>query len=699
MARDFILEIGTEEIPARFMQDALNQLKTKTGELIKENRFKVAATDDAVMVYGTPRRLVVYIKDLDETQESFETEVKGPAKKAAYDDAGQPTKAVLGFARSQGVAVEDLVVKNIGSGEYVYAVRKEEGRSVEGLLPELCLRLIGGLNFPKPMRWADHEIRFVRPVRWLLSLYGTVVVPFELAGVASGRITYGHRFLAKEPREIADPLDYLNRIKNDMFVMVDAEERKKKVHEQVIAMTEAAGGKFREDESFRELLEEVIYLVEYPDALVGSFNEDFLKLPKEVVVTPMREHQRYFPIEKEDGSLVNKFIAVSNGINNDLVREGNEKVLRARLADAKFFYDEDLKVALEANVEKLKKIVFQESLGTVYDKVERIISTGEYLYENLSLQQPEVLQTTKRAGYLCKSDLVSNMVFEFPELQGVMGRDYAVRNGETEHVAEAIFEHYLPRFAGDILPETKAGQILSIADKVDTVVGCFAVGIQPTGSQDPYALRRQALGICHIILNSDMRLSLQALIGKAFANYEGKIEAKLSREETIKEVTEFFRQRVKNILESKGITYDVIDAVLAPGYDDLIDTVNRAEALTNLRNQEIFGKLLTAYNRVANLAKKAETSHIEPAVFVEEAEKALYKEYVNASEEFKTYLQEGQYRQLFQRFALLQQPIDNFFEQIMVMVDDERVKNNRLALLKQISDLMLPIADLTKIVQ
>ncbi|KNZ68243.1 glycyl-tRNA synthetase subunit beta [Thermincola ferriacetica] len=698
MAKDFLLEIGTEEIPARFMDDALMQLGAITGELIKEYRFKTPDEKGAVQVYGTPRRLVVSISNLGETQESAESEAKGPSVKAAYDEQGQPTKAALGFARSQGVAVEDLVVKNTGAGEYVFAVKREEGRNVAELLPEFCLQLINGLSFPKPMRWADHEMRFVRPIRWILALYGEDVINFQVAGTVSGRTTKGHRFLGKGEAEIANPADYFRRIEKELFVVIDPEERKRRITREVEALTKQAGGYFKEDDDFRELLDEVVHLVEYPVALTGSFEPDFLKLPKEVVVTPMREHQRYFPVEKEDGQLLDKFIAISNGINNDLVREGNEKVLRARLADAKFFYDEDLKVPLAENVDKLKKIVFQESLGTVYDKVERIIKLGTYLAEALQIDGA-VQETIKRAGYLCKADLVSNMVYEFPELQGVMGKDYARHSGETDAVAEAIFEHYLPRFAGDILPEAKAGQILSIADKMDTVVGCFAVGIQPTGSQDPYALRRQALGICHVILNSGLRVSLSALVKRAYDNYEGKIEAKLNKEETVAEVLEFFRQRIKNILENKAISYDVIEAVLASGYDDLIDTVNRAEALTNLRNQEIFDKLLRAYNRVANLANKAETEDIEPALLKEEAEKALYKEFLTASEEFRTYLKEGQYRQLFQRFALLQQPIDNYFEQVMVMVDDERIKNNRLALLKQITNLMLPIADLTKIVQ
>lgn len=699
MAKDFLLEIGTEEIPARFMKDALDQLKSNAIQLMQEYRLNTGNGEGSVQTYGTPRRLVLSVKGLEETQASAETEAKGPSVKAAYDESGQPTKAALGFARGQGVEVTDLVVKNTGAGEYVFAVKREEGRDTVGLLPELCLKLIASLNFPKPMRWADHEMRFVRPVRWLLALFGDDIIPFEVAGIKSGRLTYGHRFLSAGAFEISNPADYFNRIETTMHVMVDMDARRQKIRNQVQSLTENEGGLFRDDDDFRELLEEVIYLVEYPEALLGTFEPDYLKLPKEVVVTPMREHQRYFPVERPDGSLLPCFIAVSNGINNDLVREGNEKVLRARLADAKFFYDEDLKTNLADNVDKLKKIIFQESLGTLYAKVERVVALGEDITSMLEISEGDIVNAVKRAAYLCKADLVSNVVYEFPELQGIMGKDYALQSGEDKAVAEAVFEHYLPRFAGDILPETKPGQIISIADKMDTLVGCFAVGIQPTGSQDPFALRRQALGICHVIINSDFRLSLSELVKGAYEKYSGRIEAKLTVGETVNEIMEFFRQRIKNILENKGISYDVIDAVLASGFDDIIDTVNRAEALTNLRSQEIFGKLLAAYNRVANLAKKAETDLIEPALLKDEAESLLYREFLTASEESRTYLREGQYRQLFQRFALLQQPIDNFFENIMVMVDEDKVRNNRLALLKQITNLMLPIADLTKIVQ
>jgi len=692
MAKDFILEIGTEEIPARFMDSALEQLAGIASGMLTELRLD----RENINSCGTPRRLTLYITGLAETQKEMTEEVKGPAKKAAFDETGAPTRAVEGFARSQGVAVSDLIVKEAGNAEYVFAVKKHTGRPAGEVLPDFCLQVINKLSFPKPQRWGNKEMRFARPIRWLLAMFGGDLVEFELEGLPSGKFTYGHRFLSKGKIDIADAAEYVAKLKQH-YVIVDQRERRQMIWDQVQRLAEKEGGRVEPD---GELLEEVTYLLEYPTALCGTFARDYLRLPKEVLITPMREHQRYFPVVDAEGKLLDKFITVRNGTDAylDIVREGNEKVLRARLADAEFFYEEDLKAPLAQNVEKLRKIVFQESLGTVYEKVERLISLSEYLAGTAGGSDGETLAAVKRTAFLCKADLVTNMVYEFPELQGIMGREYAGRNGEPAAVAQGIFEHYLPRFAGDILPAATVGRMVSIADKIDTIVGCFAVGIQPTGSQDPYALRRQALGICHIVLDSQLKLSLEQLIDRTYNNYAGKIEAKLSLAEVRAEAGEFFKQRLKNIFADRGLRYDVVDAVLAAGYDDFVDTLSRAEALAALRNQDIFGKLLTAYNRVANLAKKAETDQIDPDLLAEDVEKNLYREFAVAREEFQTYLNQGQYRQLLQRFALMQQSIDAFFDGVMVMVEDEQVKNNRLALLKQVAALLEPVADLTKIV-
>lgn len=693
MAKDFILEIGTEEIPARFMPSALEQLVCLAESMLADLRLD----SGKIASYGTPRRLTLYITGLAETQKEMTEEIKGPARKAAFDETGAPTRAVEGFARSQGVAISDLITKEVGNAEYVFAVKKHTGRPAMEVLPEFCLQVIHKLSFPKPQRWGDKEMRFARPIRWLLALFGSDLVEFELEGLSSAKFTYGHRFLSKGKIDVSSAGEYVDKLKQH-YVIVDQEERRQMIRDQVEQLAEKEGGRVEPDE---ELLEEVTHLLEYPTALCGTFAREYLRLPKEVLITPMREHQRYFPVVDAGGKLLAKFITVRNGTDAylEIVREGNEKVLRARLADAEFFYEEDLKAPLAQNVEKLKKIVFQESLGTVYEKVERLMNLGEYLVEAAGVADGETLADIKRTALLCKADLVTNMVYEFPELQGIMGREYARYNGEPAAVAEGIFEHYLPRFAGDILPATDIGRMVSIADKIDTIVGCFAVGIQPTGSQDPYALRRQALGICHIVLDSRYNLSFEQLIDRAYSNYAGKIKAKLSLDEVKTEISEFFKQRLKNIFADRGLSYDVVDAVLAAGYDNFVDTLNRAEALAALRNQEIFGKLLTAYNRVANLAKKAVDDQVDPDLLAEDVEKNLYRDFAVAREEFQTYLNQGQYRQSLQRFALLQQSIDAFFDGVMVMVEDEPVKNNRLALLKQIASLLEPVADLTKIVE
>ncbi len=689
--QDFLLEIGTEEIPAKFMNPALNQLKALSKKIFDDKRISYGSIES----YGTPRRLVLYVKDLAEEQKELVEEVKGPSKKVAFNDAGEPTKAVLGFARGQGVDVKDLTVKEVGNVEYVFALKREIGDRTIKILGTLATEIIRGLNFPKPMRWGHKEMRFARPIRWLLALFGEEIVNLELEGLTSDKFTSGHRFLSKGKIEINKPSEYLGKLKEG-FVIVDQKERKDLIWQQIQKLSAAEKGIVKEDE---ELLEEVTYLLEYPTALCGKFKEEYLSLPKEVLVTPMREHQRYFPVLNETGELLNKFITVRNGTADyiEIVKEGNEKVLSARLADAEFFYNEDLKVSLETNVEKLKKIVFQESLGTSYEKVERVIALTDYLGSKLEVPQ-ELLEDAKRTALLAKADLVSNMVYEFPELQGIMGQEYALKAGEKETIAEGIFEHYLPRFAGDDLPQGMIGTLVSIADKMDTIVGCFAVGIQPTGSQDPYALRRQALGVSHIIINKALALSLEELIAEAYSSLSEKVNAKLSLEETKSQVGEFFVQRVKNILSDKGFKYDELDAVLAVGCDNLTETLKRADALLEFRQAPEFDKLLTAYNRVNNLAQKATTMTINVELFENEAEKKLYSQLEQVVTETKEAQLKGDYTQVLKGVAKLQPQIDIFFESVMVMVENEEVKNNRLALLKQISMLTTAVADLTKIV-
>lgn len=690
MAKDLLFEIGTEEIPAKFMTSALSQLKEMAVQKLQESRISYAE----VNVYGTPRRLTLYVKEVADAQQELVEEVRGPAKKVAFDNDDKPTKAAQGFARGQGVNVEELTLRETESGEYVYAFKKLEGKPTLVILPQMLLEMINGLNFPKPMRWAHYDMRFARPIRWLVALYGEDVVSIEISGVQSGRITRSHRFLGAGEFAINKPETYLEQLAEN-YVIVDQDARKKMVWEQIVDLAKKEDGLV---ESNEELLEEVTYLLEYPTALMGSFAEKYLQIPDEVVVTPMREHQRYFPVRNADGKLLNKFITVRNGLADhiDNVREGNEKVLQARLADADFFYQEDKKTKLEDNVEKLKKIVFQESLGTVYQKVERIINQVGKLADKLNI--PEVKEDAQRAAFLAKADLVTNMVYEFPELQGIMGRYYALLADEKEEVGQAIFEHYLPRFAGDILPETKAGALISIADKLDTICGCFAIGIEPTGSQDPYALRRQALGICHIIIKHDFKISLLDILRLGLENYEGKLASEKLGENTLNKIMEFFQPRLKNILADIGHRYDVVDAVLATDFADIPAVIKRAEAVTTQKETDQFKELLQVYTRVNNLAKKAGNIEIKEELLVENVEKELYQALQDVMNELHSLYKREDFAKILLSFNKLVVPINEFFNGVMVMAEDEAVKNNRLAMLARIADGVRMVADLSKIV-
>ncbi|WP_273483068.1 glycine--tRNA ligase subunit beta [Desulforamulus ruminis] len=691
MAKDFLLEIGIEEMPARFLNPALDQLKELAGKIFHEKRM----THGEIAAYGTPRRLVLLVKELAERQEPLEKEVKGPAKKAAFDVDGNPTKAIQGFLRSQGARLEDLVVRNIGQVEYLYAVKREEGQPTDKVLAEIAPGLISGLNFPKPMRWGSLEMRFARPIRWLLALYGDQVVPFKLAGLQSGRSTYGHRFLSKGSLDIAQPAEYWVKIR-EAYVLVDPAERKELIRQQVQELAQGEGGRVQLDE---DLLDEITNIVEWPTALCGSFDRNYLELPAAVLITPMQEHQRYFPVLGSGGELLNKFIAVRNGTKEyiDIVAAGNEKVLRARLADAKFFFEEDLKQPLSAKVNGLKKVVFLEGLGSMADKIDRIGALADHLAASLGADEAQQ-EKIQRAALLVKADLVTHMVYEFPELQGVMGREYAIRNGEEALVAEAVFEHYLPRFAGDRLPETLAGRILSLADKMDTIVGCFSIGIQPTGSQDPYALRRQALGICHICIEGKLHLSLKELIAWSYQGYCEGVELKFSLEQVTSEIEEFFKQRLKGILNDRGLSYDTVEAVLAAGFDDVTDVLDRGLALASFREQPAFAALMLAFNRANNLAKHAAGDAIEESRLEHSAEQELYRQLTSLANRVEPLQEERRYTEILALVTTIQQPLNSFFEQVMVMVEDEKVKANRLALLKRIVHLSNRVADFSKIV-
>ena len=683
MARDLLLEIGTEEIPAKFMRGALAQLE----EIAKNKLTAARIAFSSLRAVGTPRRMAVIVKNVEEIQSDSSSENKGPSLKIAFDEQGQPTKAAQGFARGQGVDVAALIRRD----GYVYAVKQEKGQPIITLLPQLFIDIINSLNFPKNMRWADLDMKFVRPIRWLVGMYGSEVVPFTIAEVAAGNQTRGHRFLSKGEVTIPCAEDYFSVLEGQ-HVMVDQDVRRRVIKEQVEKLALQQGGAAAIDE---DLLEEVVYLVEYPTALCGSFEEKYLALPKEAVITPMREHQRYFPVFDNKGNLLPVFITVRNGGSDyiDTVKHGNEKVLRARLADAEFFFREDKKAKLADRVEKLKTIVFQDGLGTLYDKTLRIEKLSAFIAQLINTK--EDISLIERGAKLCKTDLLTNMVCEFTELQGIMGQEYALLDGENPAVAKAIYEHYLPRFAGDELPQTFAGRIISIADKVDNIVSTFSRGLIPTGSQDPYALRRQALGVVNIMIDAKWDVSLKEVALQAMDLLNIVPER---REQLLRNVEEFFDLRIKNVLSDAQIRYDMIDAVMAAGTDHIYDTWLKAQAMELEGKTTAMQKAVQAFTRAGNLAKGPVNTAIDPQYFETDAEKKLYAAYCAAQQKIEKAISAKDYRQTLKIMAQLTQPIDDFFAAVMVMVDNEQVKNNRLALLKAITNLTSHIADLNKVI-
>lgn len=692
MSRDLVFEIGCEEIPARLMPETIRSLKASAEEKLKAARLEFKE----IAAYGTPRRLVLFVGDLAEESEPREYEVKGPPAQVAYTADGKPTRAAEGFAKSQGVPLESLTIRQVEGGSYVFAVKREEGRPAGEVLAEILPDLVRSLSFPRPMRWGSGELRFVRPIRWLLALFGTELVPFNLDGLKSDRFTYGHRFLAPGPFRIEDPADYFTKLEK-AYVVLDPEERRARIRAQGEQLAKEVGGRalFPED-----LLTEVTFLVEYPTALLGSFAPEYLELPSEVVVTPMKDHQRYFPVVDPEGNLLPYFIAVRNGTAEhlDVVRAGNEKVLRARLADARFFFEEDKRMPLADRVERLKHIVFQENLGTLYDKTERLEALAQYLAGAVGLDGA-VGAFVVRAAHLAKADLTTNMVYEFPELQGIMGREYALLSGEHASVAQAIAEQYLPRFAGDELPVTIAGSLLALADKMDTIVGCFGVGLVPTGSQDPYGLRRLASGCISIMLEGELDLSLGEVISTAAGLYERQNLLPRPAAEVAREVREFLVGRLRIALEDRGLRYDVVDAVLAAAPDNPGLAYRRAETLQRLRQEPFFRQLLTAFTRVANLARQAGGEELKPDLFTEAAEKELYDHYQKAATRLPALVDEERYREALELLAELAPSVNRFFEEVLVMAPDPAVRANRLALLKAIRNLGLSIADFSRLVE
>ena len=682
--KKLLFEIGTEELPANYMPNILKDLKALALKKLQDVRVPFAD----VTVMGTPRRLAVLVSGVEETQADSTEEFKGPAVNIAYKD-GEPTKAAQGFARGKGVDVKNLVVRD----NYIYAVRHIQGRATAELLPNVLQEILTNIPFPNHMRWADFDFRFLRPIHWLVALFGTEIVPVSITDIQSDRYTVGHRFLSNRKIEIPVADDY-EKILEDNFVIADQDKRREIIREQITDLAREEGG---EIEIAPDLLEEVNYLVEYPTPLCGKFEEKFIVLPEAAIITPMRDHQRYFPVRGKDGKLLNKFIAVRNGGKDflDNVVHGNERVLRARLSDAEFFFNEDRKQKLEAYEDKIKTVVFQEGLGNMYDKSQRLMQLVEMIHFGQQSRVP--LNDLKRAARLCKCDLVTGMVTEFTELQGVMGREYARLDGEKADICEGIFEQYLPRFAGDILPKTEIGQILSIADKVDNIVATFSRGKAPTGSQDPFALRRQALGIINILLDSRKHMDMAKLVGASILLLKVPVE---KIKELAKQILDFIKLRFRNLLLEQKIRYDVIDAVLADERNnDLYDLYLRAQALNGYVSGEKAADMIQAATRVNNLSSKAETvAPVNESLFKEEAEKELYAVVKKLDTEIIPLTVRYDYAGALNILSELNAPVNKFFDDVMVMDKDEAVKNNRLSLLCLVKDLVNCVGDLSKLV-
>ena len=680
MAKDLLFEIGAEEIPAGFMPNILDQLKQLAETKLNDAHLPF----ESIATYGTPRRLALIVKGLADTSAEISERHKGPSASIAYDADGNATKAAIGFARGKGLDVADLVVED----GYIYAETKTAGVPAKDIVTDMLPQLITGLNFPKSMHWGNLDAKFVRPVRWLVALLDEEVIPVEFATVKSGNVTRGHRFLGADEITIKNAASYVDILKEN-FVMVDQDARRELISKQLHDIAASKNASIVWDD---DLLEEINYLVEWPTALCGGFEESYLTLPDAAIITPMKDHQRYFPLVDQDGKLLPMFLTVRNGSDHsiEVVQAGNERVLRARLDDAKFFFNEDRKKPLIDRQDGLTKIVFQEGLGNLADKTERLLKLGRVFGEECGLHEDTAV-VLERATELAKTDLTTGMVTEFTELQGVMGKEYALLDGESPEVAEAIFEQYLPRFAGDVLPQTEAGKVLSIIDKVDNIVATFSRGLIPTGSQDPYALRRQTIGILNILLGSEWNISLRPIF-KASMELLNVLAEK--QDELLDQVEEFFTLRLKNIFLDREVPHHVIDLLLSNNELSVADAEGLVNALLANRIDENV-ELVQAYTRMYNLVKDVEYTGVNSDLLKEDAEKELFEAASKASEASSAAWEAGDYDAVVAVPATLVPAINKFFEDVMVMDKDEAIKANRLQLVRLAYSVMAIIGDIS----
>jgi glycyl-tRNA synthetase beta chain len=681
-----LLEIGTEEIPAGFLPGAIQSLKENAATILSEHYIAFSE----IKAYATPRRLVLIVNGLPEQQESRVREVFGPPKRVAFDEGGNPTEAAVRFASSQGVKVEDLVIKKKDKGEYIAAMIEEKGLSVKDLLSDVLKRIVFLIRFPKTMRWGNGSMRFARPIHWLLAMFGRDVIHFEIDGIKSSNMTYGHRFLSPARFQIKEVSDFKNLLENNR-VIVDQEQRRRMILEGVRRLSASIGGIAVEDE---DLIETVNFLVEHPFPVLCSFQREYLELPKELLVTVMKDHQKFFAIENEGGRLINHFIVISNTKreNEETVRIGAERVIKARFEDAKFYFAEDRKKTLNDRIGELRKVIFQEKLGSLSEKTERIVSIADFLSVKLL---PSAKDKLLRAAWLSKTDLLTGIIREFTELQGIMGKYYALHDAEDSEIAMALEEQYLPKHSGGELPHTELGALLSIADKIDNIASFFCLGLIPTGSEDPFALRRQALGIIAIMLKKGYTLPLKDLIHRALQNLTDKFPLLEKIEERI---SQFFEQRFEPVFSDKGYDHDLVQSILPMSLGlNLKDIEGRLDALKRFKEDKDYDNFLLAIKRVHNIIPKKAVPELKTEHLVEEAEKSLKERLDSVKSALTGLLEERRYYETINLLTSLTDPINNFFDRVLVMDKREEIKQNRLALLLEVWRTASTIADFSKL--
>lgn len=688
---NLLFEIGTEEIPAGYIEPALVQIESNFADKMKELNISFGT----ISTLATPRRLAMIVNNLAERQEDIRQEILGPSVQAGFDAEGKPTKAAEGFARSKGASPEDLQIVDTDKGQYLMLVREQNGALVDDLLPEILTKLIVSLSFPKSMRWGSNSLSFARPIQWLLAINGDQTITFEHEGLVSSNMSRGHRFLNNNAITIKNSGSYKEQLA-EVNVMVDQVKRRSNVE---IAVKEAlAGSAFAgrgEVYIDDDLLDIVNYLVEKPFGVCGSFDEKFLTLPDEVLITSMKVNQKYFPIVDAEGKLLAGFVAVNNTRTNDesITRMGHERVLRARLEDALFFFESDKNRSLDDLIPELKGSIFQAQLGTMYEKSERLIKLTRILAEMLA---PEIVEDACRAAQLCKTDLLTDMVGEFPSLQGIMGHAYADLAGEEEEVALAIREHYMPIRAGAEVPTKPFGALVGLADRIDTLAGCFGINEIPTGTADPFGLRRISLAIIHIIEAFQYQLSLREVVHKALALYGEKVDGGSA---TVDRVLAFVKERFRNDCVAKGLDPEAVAAATAVGFDDINDCSQRIKALGQMKTNDAFSVLASSYKRIKNITKDNRTDSVDETLLVESAEEELYRLCVEVREQMRPMLAEKKYLAALETFLKLKAPVDTFFDEVMVMAEDSEVRQNRLNLLTALRELVLHIGDISKMQQ